>query len=155
MPYEKNIIEEKCFQLLDKAIGQESTDIHLIPSENNYQIHFNCNTKLRKIKTIPLNLADRMISFFKFQASLDISEKRKPQSGSFHKKIMKENFSFRISTIPSIHYKESIVIRIQKHNRIVPLDQLCIEKEWEFTFKNICKKQQGLVLFSGPTGNHM
>ncbi len=71
-----------------------------------------------------------MISYYKFLSSLDISDKRKPQSGSFHKQMQEENFSFRVSTIPSIHYKESVVIRLQKHDRIVPIDQLCIEQEW-------------------------
>ena len=71
-----------------------------------------------------------MISFYKFLSSFDISDKRKPQSGSFHKQIQGENFSFRVSTIPSIHFKESVVIRLQRHDRIVSIDELCIEKEW-------------------------
>lgn len=153
MLLEPNVIEEKCFQLLERAIEKNSTDIHFTPVEDEYEIHFNRDLKLSKVGSLPPQLVDRMITFFKFQSSLDISEKRKPQSGSFHKEIQSENYSFRVSTIPSIHYKESLVIRIQKHNRILPIDELCFEKEWAETFKKVSENQQGLVLFSGPTGS--
>ena len=83
-----------------------------------------------------------MISFYKFLSSLDISDKRKPQSGSFHKQIQEENFSFRVSTIPAIHMKESVVIRLQKHDRIVPIDQLCIEQEWADKLLRQCPKSK-------------
>ncbi len=149
----KNVIERKCLELLAQAVEREATDIHFVPSETNYEIHFNRGSKLTNIGSLPPQLANRMISFYKFLSSLDISDKRKPQSGSFHKKMLEENYSFRVSTIPAIQYQESVVIRIQKHNRIVPLDELCIEEEWASTLKTVSTMQQGLVLLSGPTGS--
>ena len=149
----ENIVEQKCRQLLENALQYEATDIHLVPSLEGYDVLFNRNAKLTKNGTLPPQLADRMISFYKFLSSLDISDKRKPQSGSFHKQMQGENLSFRVSTIPAIQYKESIVIRLQKHNRIVPIDELCMEKEWADKLSQAASVQQGLFLFSGPTGS--
>ena len=95
-----------------------------------YEVLFKKDARLDRSGTLPPQLAGRMISFYKFLSSLDISDKRKPQSGSFHKHMQGENFSFRVSTIPSIQMKESVVIRLQRHDRIVSLDELCIEQEW-------------------------
>ena len=97
-----NIIEQKSFQLLEKAIKYEATDIHLVPTKEGYDVSFKKDSRLDRSGTLPPQLAGRMISFYKFLSSLDISDKRKPQSGSFHKQIQGENFSFRVSTIPSI-----------------------------------------------------
>ena len=148
-----NLIEKKCFNLLERAIANEATDIHLVPMQDRYDICFKKNSKLERAGTFPPQLAVRMISFFKFLSSLDISDKRKPQSGSFHKKVHNENFSFRVSTIPSIQMKESVVIRIQRHDQIVPLDVLCIERTWEEKLRRATEERQGLVLLTGPTGS--
>src|SRR5699024_7594406 len=82
-----NLIEKKCFALLEKAISHRATDIHLVPMRDIYEVRFKINSKLETSSTVPPQLAGRMISFYKFLSSLDISDKRKPQSGSFHKKI--------------------------------------------------------------------
>ncbi|MDS9471074.1 competence type IV pilus ATPase ComGA [Sporosarcina pasteurii] len=153
MAKNENVIERKCNNLLEQAVYENATDIHLIPSSKGYDVNFNRGSKLTKIGSLPPQLAERMISFYKFLSSLDISDKRKPQSGSFHKKMHEENFSFRVSTIPAIHYQESVVIRVQKHNRIVPIDQLCLEKEWADTLRTATAMPQGLILLSGPTGS--
>ncbi|WP_432355252.1 competence type IV pilus ATPase ComGA [Sporosarcina sp. A2] len=153
METQENIIEKKCFHLLQKAIDADATDIHLVPMEDGYGLYHKKSVKLERIGQLPPQLATRMISFYKFLSSLDISDRRKPQSGSFHKKFNSSNYSFRISTIPSIHVNESAVIRIQQHDRIVSLDQLCIEPTWASLLKQSIAKQQGLFLVTGPTGS--
>ncbi|MHA6259500.1 competence type IV pilus ATPase ComGA [Sporosarcina sp. CAU 1771] len=153
MESQGNIIEQKCIELLEKALSFEATDIHLVPTREGYDVSFKKDARLEKSYTLPPQLADRMISYYKFLSSLDISDKRKPQSGSFHKNIQSENYSFRVSTIPSIQLRESVVIRLQKHDKIVSLDNLCIEKTWADDFRQVANEQQGLVFLSGPTGS--
>ena len=148
----ENVVEQKSFQLLEKAIKYEATDIHLVPTSEGYDVSFKKDSRLDRSGTIPPQLADRMISFYKFLSSLDISDRRKPQSGSFHKQIQGNNFSFRVSTIPSIHMKESVVIRLQRHDRIVSIDELCIESEWADKLRQAVSEQQGLIFITGPTG---
>ncbi|WP_342511364.1 competence type IV pilus ATPase ComGA [Sporosarcina sp. FSL K6-1522] len=147
-----NVIERKCFQLLEKAISYEATDIHLVPMSEGYDVSFKKDSKLDRSGILPPQLAGRMISFYKFLSSLDISDRRKPQSGSFHKRVQGENYSFRVSTIPAIQLKESVVIRLQKHDKIVPLDELCMERAWADQLRLATSKQQGLLITTGPTG---
>ncbi|MBB4825715.1 competence protein ComGA [Sporosarcina luteola] len=153
MDNQKNMIERKCLQLLETAIRQDAADIHLVPHVDEYEVAFKVGVKLKRTGTLPLQLAARMISFYKYLSSLDISNRRKPQSGSFHKQFNDENYSFRISTIPSIHLKESVVIRLQKHDRIVPVDRLCNNETWATQLKNAISLEQGLLLVTGPTGS--
>ncbi|WJY28460.1 competence type IV pilus ATPase ComGA [Sporosarcina trichiuri] len=153
METQDNLIEQKCFQLLQQAIGADATDIHMVPSEQDYDLFHKKGSRLERIGKLPPQLAIRMISFYKYLSSLDISDRRKPQSGSFHKQFSDQNFSFRISTIPSIHTNESAVIRIQQHNKIVSLDQLCLDPEWSGQLKKSISQQQGLFMVTGPTGS--
>ncbi|MDN4609029.1 competence type IV pilus ATPase ComGA [Sporosarcina highlanderae] len=153
MKMRTNLVEIKCFELLERAIANDATDIHLVPMRDGYDVRFKKNSKLERTGSYPPQLAIRMISFYKYLSSLDISDKRKPQSGSFHKKVQNENYSFRVSTIPSVHMKESVVIRLQRHDRILPLDKLCIDPVWEQKFRYATQEQQGLIIVTGPTGS--
>ncbi|PIC65383.1 competence protein ComG [Sporosarcina sp. P13] len=149
----ENPIEKTCFQLLEKAIQSDATDIHFVPTAEGYDVTIRKHALFSKIGQFPQTLGGRLISFYKFLSSLDISEQRRPQSGSFHRSFSDQNFSFRVSTIPSIHLRESVAIRIQKHDKVVPLHQLCINPEWSKQLSEAIANKQGLFLVTGPTGS--
>ena len=122
----ENVVEQKCFQLLKKALNFGASDLHMIPNEESYIYYFKKNSQMFEAGKLPLNLGERIISFFKFLSSLDISEKRKPQSGSFHQIFNTLKFSFRVSTLPSVFGKESLVIRLQQHDNAKLLHSLSL-----------------------------
>lgn len=149
----ENIVEQKCFQLLEKAITLDATDLQFVPTPSGYSLFFKVNGKFEQLEEVIHSIADRMISFFKFLSSLDISDKRKPQSGSFHRQVNEQNYSFRVSTIPSIHFRESVVIRLQKHNYTVSLHNLSLNQKAIASLAQAASHEQGLICLSGPTGS--
>lgn len=149
----ENIIEQKCFQLLKKAHGFGASDLHMIPNEENYYYYFKKNSQMFEAGKLPLNMGERFISFFKFLSSLDISEKRKPQSGSFQQIFNSQKFSFRVSTLPSIFGRESLVIRLQQHDNAKLLHSLSLFQDASDKIMELATNRQGLVLFVGPTGS--
>ena len=149
---QESIIEQKCMQLIHRARVYEASDIHLLPRENAYDILFRKYGRFEKVDEIPSELATRVISYFKFLSSLDISEKRKPQSGAFQKNIDDAMYSFRISTLPSTFQKESLAIRILRQNSTVPLMSLCHFQESAEELYRLVEQGSGLILISGATG---
>lgn len=107
----ETVVERKCEQLLLKAYHFGASDLLLVPESERYRIYFRKYDKLLQAGELPNNLAERMISFYKFSAALDISERRKPQSGSFQKAMEQDQYAFRVSTLPSVFLKESLIIR--------------------------------------------
>lgn len=89
------VVEQKCEQLLLKAYHFGATDLLLVPSNINYRIYFRKYDKLLHAGELPNDLAERMISYYKFLAQLDISERRKPQSGSFQKAMEQQPYAFQ------------------------------------------------------------
>ncbi len=152
MSEQLNVIEQKSDELINRAVLARASDIHLIPALGMYTIYFRLNTKLTPSGKLHQNIGDRMISYFKFLSSLDISEKRKPQSGSFQKTFNSQKCSFRVSTLPSIHHNESLVIRIQLHDDSKPLQELSLYKETAQLLHDLMKSTQGLLCITGPTG---
>lgn len=107
----------------------------------------------QKIRESPSELSIRMISYFKFLSALDISEKRKPQSGAFQKQFHDFHYSFRISSLPSAYLKESLAIRILKQNHAIPLQDLCHFQESAQLLERFVQQDSGLILISGATGS--
>ncbi|MGN7479420.1 competence type IV pilus ATPase ComGA [Solibacillus silvestris] len=149
---QQSIIEQKCLGLLANAAKLEATDIHLIPREVCYDLLLRKYGRFEKADELPAELATRMISYFKFLSSLDISEKRKPQSGAFQKFIDPSMYAFRISTLPSSFYKESLAIRILRQNYTLPLQTICHFQESVEQLYKLAQMESGLILISGATG---
>ena len=149
----ENLIEQKCFLILKKAHTFGASDLHMIPNEENYIYYFKKNSQMFEAGKLPLNIGERIISFFKFLSSLDISEKRKPQSGSFQKEFNSTKFSFRVSTLPSIFGKESMVIRLQQHDNAKIIHSLSLFRDATEKIVALANNRQGLILFVGPTGS--
>ena len=153
MQQAENLIEQKCFRLLKKAHKFGASDLHMIPNEEGYIYFFKKNSQMFEAGKLPLNIGERIISFFKFLSSLDISEKRKPQSGSFQQIFNSHKFSFRVSTLPSIFGKESMVIRLQQHDNAKIIHSLSLFRDATEKIVELANNRQGLILFVGPTGS--
>ncbi|MFJ7919507.1 competence type IV pilus ATPase ComGA [Lysinibacillus fusiformis] len=147
------VVEQKCEQLLLKAYHFGATDLLLVPSNINYRIYFRKYDKLLHAGELPNDLAERMISYYKFLAQLDISERRKPQSGSFQKVMEQQPYAFRVSTLPSVFLKESLIIRLLLQNHSFPLTSLCFFKSSAHKLMELVQNRQGLLFFTGATGS--
>ncbi|CAM5262897.1 hypothetical protein LSPH24S_09276 [Lysinibacillus sphaericus] len=90
----ESVVEQKSEHLLVKAYHFGASDLLLIPQENRYIIYFRKYDKLLTAGELPTELAERIVSYYKFLAALDISERRKPQSGSFQINSGAKSFCF-------------------------------------------------------------
>ncbi|MEG0260318.1 MAG: competence type IV pilus ATPase ComGA [Lysinibacillus sp.] len=147
------VVEQKCEQVLLKAFHFGASDLMLVPEEGQYIIYFRKYGKLVQAGELVYELADRMISYFKFLSALDISERRKPQSGSFQKALEQKQFAFRVSTLPSAFLKESLVIRLLLQNHAFPLTSLSYLEQSAQKLIELVDSRQGIMLFTGATGS--
>ncbi|EMR06653.1 Type II traffic warden ATPase [Bhargavaea cecembensis DSE10] len=149
----ENLIEQKAVELLGRALGEGATDLHLNPSGRTYEIQHRKGRGIITAAEIPVDLGERIISFYKYLSSLDIGERRKPQSGAFSLRFGESLYSFRISTLPSVNLKESAAIRFQPHEEALPVGKLTDDRESERLLLEAARMRQGMVFFTGPTGS--
>ena len=97
--------------LLD-AIKGGSSDLHFEPYEKIYRVRVRTDGMLREVARPPIQLATRIAARLKVMASLDISERRKPQDGRLKMRLSKtKSIDFRVNTLPTL-WGEKVVIRI-------------------------------------------
>lgn len=146
-------IEKTAEQIFVQAMHLEATDIHIIPQKNHYLIQFRLHGSLASIKKIPPTKGDRLISHLKFMASMDISEKRKPQSGSLQTMILNRNTALRVSTLPTAISKESLAIRILPQNETFSLKKMTLFQKSRQILLSLTAYSHGMMIFTGPTGS--
>lgn len=149
----ESVIESKSEQLLLKAHHFGAADIHLMPEEHQYSVYFRKYGQLIRAGHMTDDIAQRLISYFKFLSSLDIGEKRKPQSGAFMHSLEDISYAFRVSTLPSSFAKESLAIRLLRQNYAIPLTALCYKPSQAEQLTSLIEARQGLLLFCGATGS--
>ncbi len=140
-------------QLLKEAFQNGASDIHVIPKSSEYFVQIRKVGTILPQRKIPYEEGERLISHYKFKASMDIGERRKPQSGSYSIQYKHQTLSLRISTLPTSHAKESLVIRILPQRTSVPLHQLSLYPSSVNKLLSLLLHAHGLLLFTGPTGS--
>ncbi|WP_434595470.1 type IV-A pilus assembly ATPase PilB [Pseudomonas sp. R4-83] len=139
--------------LLD-AIKSGSSDLHFEPYEKNYRVRVRTDGMLREVAKPPIQLAGRIAARLKVMASLDISERRKPQDGRIKMRLSKsKSIDFRVNTLPTL-WGEKVVIRIlDPSSAQMGIDALGYEPEQKDLYMAALKQPQGMILVTGPTGS--
>ncbi|VEF47806.1 type II secretion system protein E [Bacillus freudenreichii] len=146
-------IERTADLLITQAVQLNASDVHITPRRHDYHIKFRLNGQLTHHKNLPPIAGERLISHLKFMASMDIGEKRKPQSGSWQTYCQNTFVALRISTLPSTLSKESLVIRIFPQNNSFSLETMALFPKSMAKLTSLMSHSHGMIIFTGPTGS--
>lgn len=139
--------------LLEYAVFEHASDIHIEPQENSVTVRYRIDGVLHDVMTLPKVIQTAIVARVKVLSNLKIDERRLPQDGRF--KIDKDGykFSLRVSTIP-IFDGEKVVIRLLDESaKASSLEDLGFEKDsYNIILRNV-KKPHGMLLVTGPTGS--
>ena len=141
-----------CFvdDIIALAIKERASDIHFEPRKNEMIVRIRIDGVLRRIRTVPDELREKVISRLKVISRMNLTERKKSQDGRVS---INENVDIRISTLP-ILYGEKVVIRIlNKLSRPHGAKSLGIEDENLIRYKKLLRSGSGLILIAGPTGS--
>ncbi|UOE54389.1 competence type IV pilus ATPase ComGA [Cytobacillus oceanisediminis] len=147
-----SIIERMAERIIKDAVRSHASDIHIIPRRKDTLIQLRFGSQLTPRLYLPKEECDRLISHFKFTASMDIGEKRRPQSGAYSLEVDGKMIGMRFSTLPSSH-SESLVIRILPQQEQIPFLKISLFPDMTRKMLALLKHAHGLIIFTGPTGS--
>jgi type II secretory ATPase GspE/PulE/Tfp pilus assembly ATPase PilB-like protein len=132
------------------------SDIHIEPrpGKENVRIRFRRDGALYDYLEVPSAFRGALIGRIKIMASLDISERRKPQDGKIDfKRFGPAQVELRVATIPTNNNLECVVMRILASAKPMPLNKLRLAPYVLEHLRALVEKPYGLVLVCGPTGS--
>jgi type IV pilus assembly protein PilB len=139
--------------LLEYAILEKASDIHIEPSEKEVVVRYRVDGILKKVMTLPKSTHAGVIARIKILSSLKLDEHRLPQDGRFKIKTKEYKVAFRVSIIPTFDGEKIVMRLLPDEAQQLTMTQLGFQPEaFEVVKRNIAKPH-GMILVSGPTGS--
>lgn len=142
--------------LLQRALDNNASDIHVCPTKVGTQIKLRVDGKLRSDRSITAQVADELVTYIKVMSGLDISQKREPQDGNIAQDFRGAVINLRVATVPTIH-GEHVTLRVlsQTHETLMldRLEDLGLDERQYKLLKSALEIPNGVVIISGPTGS--
>lgn len=139
--------------IIEQAVRQRASDIHIEPMENRVRVRFRVDGVLMETQHYNTNLFAAIVARIKIIGGMDISEKRKPQDGRITQVVDRMEYDIRVSVLPTV-FGEKIVMRLtakkalnKEKSELGFTDQELVE------FDKILAHPHGIILVTGPTGS--
>ena len=149
-------------RLLRIGVERGCSDIHIETLADKIHIRFRVDGILQEISTSQIlgmkpTHARRIVSRIKILSKMDISERRRPQDGSFRIRTTRNgqqsSVDFRVSVLPS-YTGESVVLRIlDRSDSPKSIDDLGFSDEVRTGLREVLSRPTGIALVTGPTGS--
>jgi len=142
-----------CKQMIQEAVDNRGTDIHLEPKGGTVQVRYRIDGVLHNAEPLPEDLGLTIISALKVLSDMDIAEKRRSQDGHFTARYEEREIDFRVATSTSL-YGETMAIRILDRARgLMRLQDLGMSPKVLQTLETLGHTSNGLLIAAGPTGS--
>ncbi len=140
--------------LLQQAIKERASDIHIEPFESEIRVRFRVDDILfEPMKPLPRALQASITSRIKIMGGLNIAEKRVPQDGRIRLKIAGRDYDVRLSTVPTA-YGERVVLRLLPRTLdLLDLKKIGFRESQLPAIERLITRPNGIFLVTGPTGS--
>jgi type IV pilus assembly protein PilB len=140
--------------IFEQAVNAGASDIHIEPGEGALIVRFRVDGVLQYHSEYPLGLASGIVSRVKVMASMDISERRLPLDGRFHRTFAGHEMDCRVVSVPTSTGLEGAVIRLLDQSRSrLTLGEVGFHSSVSEEFLRLLDNPFGMILVTGPTGS--
>ncbi len=139
--------------LLNHAIIQNASDIHIEPMENQLLVRYRIDGILHDAMVLPRDSAPGITARIKVLSNLKLDEKRLPQDGRFKIQLNNEKVSFRVSTLPTHHGEKTVMRLLRESSGGFTLEALGFHGNALEALHQAMNQHVGMILVTGPTGS--
>ena len=140
-------------EMIDKAVRQRASDIHIEPTERKVRVRYRIGGALYEKAKYDINVLNAMVARIKIIGGMDIAEKRKPQDGRITQVVDRMEYDIRVSVLPTV-YGEKVVMRLTSKTGLTKeKSQLGLKPREMEQFDYILQNPHGILLVTGPTGS--
>jgi type IV pilus assembly protein PilB len=139
--------------ILQRAVGEGASDIHIEPRAKELTVRFRVDGVLREVMSVPHKLQGGVIARLKILGNLDIAERRVPQDGRFSVRSGGQKIDLRVASLPTV-FGEKVVLRLLDTSSVeASLPKLGFAGRDLERFEEVYRRPYGTILVTGPTGS--
>lgn len=139
-------------ELIYDSIIRRATDVHIEPGESETAIRIRVDGVMHSGEPLDRDTGQAVVNVFKVLSAMDITERRKPQDGSFRAAMSGRDVDFRVAT-QGTRFGEKMSLRILDQGSVVAdLSKLGMPKRLHDRMDWLIREPHGMILCCGPTG---
>ncbi|MDY5211925.1 GspE/PulE family protein [Intestinibacter sp.] len=138
--------------ILERAIFENASDIHIEPFDNYLAIRFRVDGELYEAFRYTLDLHTPLTSVIKLKSGIDITERRLPQDGRTEMNINDKLIDIRTSTTPTIYGEKTVLRILNRDNFFKTKEEIGFSNEAIQVINKMISNNSGIVLIVGETG---
>jgi len=150
-------------EMIYDAIQMRCTDVHMEPTKDEMIVRYRIDGIMQQSTPFTRQMGDAVLNIFKVLAGLDITEKRKPQDGSFSGEVTnrpkadptdtRNLIDFRVATAGSLAGEKLVMRILDRAKRVAGLGQLGMRDKMRQQLQEIVTQPHGMFIVCGPTGS--
>ncbi|WP_459207427.1 GspE/PulE family protein [Pseudomonas sp. MLB6B] len=140
--------------MLQYAVEQRASDIHLEPRRDKGQLRYRIDGLLHPVYAFPTGVTLAVTSRLKHLGRMNVAEKRRPQDGRLHSRLPSgQEIELRLSSLPT-PFGEKLVLRLFDPQQLQQdFTRLGLEGATLQRWEHLLRQRQGMILVTGPTGS--
>ncbi len=139
--------------LIQNAIKEGASDIHVEAERKNVRIRYRIDGVLYEMMSLPKFAHAPLISRLKIMAEMNIAERRVPQDGRIHIRHDKRDFDMRVNVLPTVFGEKCVMRILDQSSVLIGLGRLGFLPEMLAELEQLSSKPNGMLLATGPTGS--
>lgn len=139
--------------ILEHAVLEEASDIHIEPQETNLIVRYRVDGILRPVMDLPKITSPGIVARIKILSNLKLDEHRLPQDGRFKISTDQYRLSIRVSVLPVADGEKVVMRLLPETTQALTLEQLGFEAAPLAIVQREIKKPHGIIFVTGPTGS--
>lgn len=139
-------------QMIYDAIQKRGTDVHLEPKDDEFSIRVRIDGVMYTEDPIEKPLGEAILNIIKVLGGMDITERRRPQDGSFRAETEGREIDFRVATQGQRHGEKMSLRILDQSSSVASIKGLGLRRAVTEGLERTVELPHGMMLVCGPTG---
>ncbi len=136
--------------LINEAINEEASDVHLESMNNRVQVRFRTNGIITRKMDLPLNIRDAVFRRIKVLSGLNVSETHKEQEGRLMGRLEDVKVDMRVSILVGM-LGEALVLRLFRQDTdMIAIEDVGMTPNVYAMCRRALDYASGMIIFAGP-----
>ncbi|WP_051945353.1 GspE/PulE family protein [Verrucomicrobium sp. BvORR106] len=145
--------EELMHWALFTSIRCRASDLHIEKFHNVTRFRARIDGNLKVILTAPEELLSRFVALVKNYSNMS-QTRQEAQDGRFAMRLGRRRLDVRVAAIPTRREFQKVIMRfLDKQDGVRHLSDFNLSQRQQDIFTRVMRRDQGLVLVTGPTGS--
>jgi len=139
--------------IIQRAIQQRASDIHVEPDRQGVRIRYRIDGVLHEVMKVPKYVHQPLVSRIKIMGDMNIAERRLPLDGRIHVRVEGKDYDLRVSTLPTVFGEKAVMRILDQSSVLIGLNKLGILPDTLADLETAVVQPNGMILVTGPTGS--